>query len=202
MSKEIKGTIYKLTYTATWHEFIECSSKTDLFEYVACLKLAGYGITSVVEICKDGKTPKVAIFSDKEYKAIYKRLEKEIDTLIQSENDASSDEKFVYVCYEENYHECADDAGAVNALTLKENSDGAVDFLREQVANGIDDGFIVDEESPFAFEHYNSPEEAINLELAKNEIDRTGKICITMFHSEQENWDRHYDIVVSLKEVE
>ncbi len=108
----------------------------------------------------------------------------------------------VYVCCEENYHECADEAGAVNNLSLKKSVDGAVEFLKKQVANGIGDGFVVDEESPFVFEQYSSPEKAIYIELARNEINRTGNICITMFHEYQENWDEHYDIVVKLTEVE
>lgn len=68
MAKKIEGTIYKLTYTATWHEFVECSSKQDLFEYIAKEIVKGYGITAVNEIQKDGKTPRVKFLTDKDFK--------------------------------------------------------------------------------------------------------------------------------------
>lgn len=191
MSKEIKGTIYKLTYTATWHEFVECSSKTQLFEFVARQKLAGYGITSVVEICKDGRTPKVAIFSDKEYKAIYKRLEKEIDTLIQSENDASSDEKFVYVCYEVNYNELCYENETVQALCVKDSFDKATQFLAEQIKSGVDNDFVEEDEA-----HYVTTEEI------KSEIAKTGKYAHTMCRGYVYNDDESYCIVIERQKVE
>lgn len=72
MAKKIEGTIYKLTYTATWHKFVECSSKQDLFEYIAKEIVKGYGVATVTEIRKDGKTPRVKFLSDKDFKRILK----------------------------------------------------------------------------------------------------------------------------------
>lgn len=77
MAREIKGSIYKLTYTATWHNLIECSCKQDLFEYVADEIIAGQIVTSVVEMCKDGSTPRVKVHTDKEFQKILKKKQKE-----------------------------------------------------------------------------------------------------------------------------
>ena len=76
MAKKIEGTIYKLTYTATWHEFVECSSKQDLFEYIAKENAKGYGITAVNEIQKDGKTPRVKFLTDKDFKRVLRCYQK------------------------------------------------------------------------------------------------------------------------------
>ena len=54
MARRIEGTIYRLTYTATWHDYVECSSKEDLFKYVAQEVANGQIVTSVNEMCKDG----------------------------------------------------------------------------------------------------------------------------------------------------
>lgn len=77
MAREIKGSIYKLTYTATWHNLIECSCKQDLFEYVADEIIAGQIVTSVVEMCKDGSTPRVKVHTDKEFQKILKKKQNE-----------------------------------------------------------------------------------------------------------------------------
>lgn len=78
MARKIKGTIYRLQYTASWYELLECSSKQDLFEYIAKQMLnSGIIVVGVNELCKDGSTPKVAVYTDKEYKEIYKKLKKE-----------------------------------------------------------------------------------------------------------------------------
>lgn len=76
MAKKIEGTIYKLTYTATWHEFVECSSKQDLFEYIAKENAKGYGVTAVNEIQKDGKTPRVKFLTDEDFKRVLRRYQK------------------------------------------------------------------------------------------------------------------------------
>lgn len=77
MARKIEGTIYRLTYTANWHTFVECSSKEDLFRYIAEERANGQIITSVNEICKDGSTPKVKVYTDKEFKKILKQYVKE-----------------------------------------------------------------------------------------------------------------------------
>lgn len=76
MAKKIEGTIYKLTYTATWHEFVECSSKQDLFEYIAKENAKGYGVTAVNEIQKDGKTPRVKFLTDEDFKRVLRCYQK------------------------------------------------------------------------------------------------------------------------------
>ena len=53
MARRIEGTIYRLTYTATWHDYVECSSKEDLFKYVAQEVANGQIVTSVNEMCKE-----------------------------------------------------------------------------------------------------------------------------------------------------
>ena len=77
MARRIEGIIYRLTYTASWHGcvFVECSSKEDLFKYIAQETVNGYVITSVSEMCKDGSTPKVKVFANKEFKRILKRYQ-------------------------------------------------------------------------------------------------------------------------------
>ena len=35
MKREIEGTIYRLTYSATSRHFVECGSKEELFKYIA-----------------------------------------------------------------------------------------------------------------------------------------------------------------------
>lgn len=76
MARQIEGTIYKLTYTATWHNFVECSSKEDLFKYIVQELADGRVVASVNEICSDGRTPKVAVYTDKHFKKLRKRDDK------------------------------------------------------------------------------------------------------------------------------
>ena len=75
MARRIEGTIYRLTYTATWHDYVECSSKEDLFKYVAREVINGQIVTSVNEMCKDGSTPKVKVHTDKDFKRILKQYQ-------------------------------------------------------------------------------------------------------------------------------
>lgn len=55
---------------------IECSSKQDLFEYIAKENAKGYGITAVNEIQKDGKTPRVKFLTDKDFKRVLRCYQK------------------------------------------------------------------------------------------------------------------------------
>lgn len=75
MARRIEGTIYRLTYTATWHDYVECISKEDLFKYVAQEVVNGQIVTSVNEMCKDGSTPKVKVHTDKDFKRILKQYQ-------------------------------------------------------------------------------------------------------------------------------
>lgn len=76
MARRIEGTIFRLTYTATWNDYVECSSIEDLFKYIAQEYINGQIVTSVNEVCKDGKTPKIKVFTDSNFKKNIKRNEK------------------------------------------------------------------------------------------------------------------------------
>lgn len=75
MARRIEGTIYRLTYTATLHDYLECSSKEDLFKYVVREVVNGQVVTSVNEMRKDGSTPKVKVHTDKDFKRILKQYQ-------------------------------------------------------------------------------------------------------------------------------
>lgn len=83
MARRIEGTIYRLTYTATWHDYVECGSKEDLFKYVAQEVVNGQIVTSVNEMCKDGSTPKVKVHTDKEFKRILKQYYNPLEVRMQ-----------------------------------------------------------------------------------------------------------------------
>lgn len=76
MARRIEGTIFRLTYTATWNDYVECSSIEDLFKYIAQEYINGQIITSVNEVCKDGKTPKIKVFTDSNFKKILREMKK------------------------------------------------------------------------------------------------------------------------------
>ena len=75
MARKIEGVIYKITYELCWCKFVECSSKEDLFKYIAKEIVNGQVVTSVNEICKDGSTPKIKIYTDKDFKKILKQYQ-------------------------------------------------------------------------------------------------------------------------------
>ena len=64
-----------MAYAATWHDFVECSSEEDLFKYIAKEVSNGQIVTSVNEICKDGSTPKVKVFTNKDFKRFLKQYQ-------------------------------------------------------------------------------------------------------------------------------
>ncbi len=68
MARRIEGAIYKLCYGATWHDMVECSSEEDLFGYILDEIEKGYVVVGVNEIRKDGTTPRVQVFTNKEFK--------------------------------------------------------------------------------------------------------------------------------------
>lgn len=76
MARKIENKLYKITIYCGEIEFVEAKTEEDLFEYVAKKVIKGEIITSVVRIMPDGKTPKIAIFTNKEYIRIYKELTK------------------------------------------------------------------------------------------------------------------------------
>lgn len=76
MARRIEGTIFRLTYTATWHDYVECSSIEDLFKYIALEYINGQIITSVNEVRKDGRTPKIKVFTDSNFRKILREMKK------------------------------------------------------------------------------------------------------------------------------
>ena len=75
MARVIEKELYRLNvYGICGAVYVEAENKEDLFKYIAERVLKGQIIQSVNKFKYDGKTPKVAVFTDKEYKRIYKEL--------------------------------------------------------------------------------------------------------------------------------
>lgn len=70
MARQIKGRLYKVTYTSTWKIFVECESKQDLFNFIADEVKRGYIVASVNEIEPNGSSPRVNVKSNHEFKKI------------------------------------------------------------------------------------------------------------------------------------
>lgn len=97
----------------------------------------------------------------------------------------------VFLCYEENRHQLANECGAIEELKAFGNKGQAVAWVLERVKHGTDNGYIVDTE-------YGE----VTLDKLFKELTKDGSIDITMFNGYQENWDVSYDIVVQKAEVE
>lgn len=69
MARKIKGVLYRISLHGR-HLFVECENKEDLFRYIAQITVYGCVVMSVTEMCYDGSTPKVKVFTDKEFKRI------------------------------------------------------------------------------------------------------------------------------------
>lgn len=75
MARVIEKQLYKLNiYGICGAVYVEAENKEDLFKHIAERVLKGQIIQSVNKLEYDGKTPKVAVFTDKEYRKIYKEL--------------------------------------------------------------------------------------------------------------------------------
>lgn len=99
MARLIEGILYRLTLGPTYHWVVECESKQDLFELIAKRTLMGDIIVGVNELCKDGSTPRVKVYTDKEYKAIYKRLAQEFkDKKPVTVDDSIPDTEITELC--------------------------------------------------------------------------------------------------------
>lgn len=71
MLQKIKNNLYKIKFHYGTSQFVECDNIEDLFFYIATeLVPNGYVVSSVSEICVDGSTPKVKVFTDKRFKKI------------------------------------------------------------------------------------------------------------------------------------
>ena len=78
MYREIKKTIYRIKTYSGRRVYVECDTKEDLLRFIATSLLdQHYTICSVCEICADGSTPKVRVFSDPRYKKIYQEMQKQ-----------------------------------------------------------------------------------------------------------------------------
>jgi len=68
--REIKGTLYKITTTVTKKvKYVECKNSKELIRYIVRTDDMREPL-SVVEIKKNGNTPKVAVYTDKYYKKL------------------------------------------------------------------------------------------------------------------------------------
>ena len=92
----------------------------------------------------------------------------------------------VYVCYEANYNIVANDCGAADEIHLYSNWDGVRKWLKEAIDRGIENGFVVEEESSKELD-----------ELLNTPAD----IRLSMYYKRQDNFNEYYDITVELKEL-
>lgn len=76
MYREINNNIYRLNFHSGGIRFIECETKGELFKYIIEQENKGFIIISVSLIQSNGKTPKIAFRTNKEYKAIKNELSK------------------------------------------------------------------------------------------------------------------------------
>lgn len=70
MPREITGQLYKIRCYSGVIRYVECTTINDLYRYIAEKTVEGYAITSVNLMCDDGSTPKIRLFSDKDFKRI------------------------------------------------------------------------------------------------------------------------------------
>lgn len=105
--------------------------------------------------------------------------------------DEDKPRQYVYVCYEENYNDLLIENGTFDALCIKDTFDKAYQYLSEQIASGIIDGFVEDEGT------VNEPKENIEKDIAEH-----GKFSTIMFKGRQENDNESYAIVIERKVVE
>ena len=66
----IKNELYIIKSYSGVRTYVECNSKTDLYETVAEFNAEGYAISSINRMCDNGTVPKVPVFTDPEYKKI------------------------------------------------------------------------------------------------------------------------------------
>lgn len=71
MAREIKGQIFALKEQGGYVHFVECSSLQDLYNYVVEGWLQkGYLIANIKKINSDGSTPKVALYTNEDFKLV------------------------------------------------------------------------------------------------------------------------------------
>lgn len=77
MARELSGDgiLYLVQFDAMSYAFVECTSKQDLFQYIAKCTKQGHIITGVNEVSKyKDRRPRVAVKTDPEYKKILKSV--------------------------------------------------------------------------------------------------------------------------------
>lgn len=94
----------------------------------------------------------------------------------------------VFVCYEGNNHIIASESGPIDELQVLRSEKDAMEWVKQRVKSGVEDGFLLDEE-------YELSDRNLKREIKK------GCVSITMFWGHQENWKESYDIVVTQREV-
>lgn len=65
--------IYRVQYSATYYEFVECKSEIDLFDYLASQR--NQIVTGVNEMCLNGTRPRIAVNTNPLYKKIVRAKE-------------------------------------------------------------------------------------------------------------------------------
>lgn len=101
----------------------------------------------------------------------------------------------VYVCYEENNHELANENGAIEYLTVFDDAEKAMDWFRQRVVSGRNAGYMMDAEDEKVHEHGLLDECKVFEDIEK------GWATLTLFNGWRENWDDSYAICVGKKEV-
>lgn len=74
MAHKIEGTLYRIKGLSGVPHYVECESENDLFlhlinEWI----LKGYPVQAVNRLDHNGTTPKIAIYSNKEFKTLLQK---------------------------------------------------------------------------------------------------------------------------------
>lgn len=91
----------------------------------------------------------------------------------------------IYACYEVNCHSLAIEASGINHFCLFSNWDMVKRWFDKAIAQGIHDGFVIDEDSP-----------------DKLDAITPAEVSLTMFRGRQENWNESYDITIEIKTLD
>ena len=95
----------------------------------------------------------------------------------------------VYICYEENCPNLTQEAGTINELSLFCTKESRNIWIKACLDRAEENSFIIDEE-------IGGPEKLDAL------IGKEESINITLFRSNQENWNEHYNIIAQKINIE
>lgn len=93
----------------------------------------------------------------------------------------------IYACYEVNCNSLAIDTGAITNLSLFSNWDMVKRWFDIAIAQGIHDGFVIDE---------NRPDKLDAIATTPAEVN------VTLFKGRQYNWNESYDITIEIKTLD